>query len=447
MGEIARPRPVINEPSPGAIPGRPFRQAPFVPKSPKNFDEAGLEPSMVEALILKYLADVGSSTGSQIAAHLRLPVAPIFELLAVLKSQQLVEYAGMEQVDDYRFQLTGAGHGRARRYMFESLYVGPAPVPVDAYIEGINAQTITAISPHEQNLREAFHDLLISPEMIQALGPAINSGRGMFLYGNAGNGKTSIAERITRCFGDEIYIPRCLVVDGLIIKLFDAAIHEQIVENKTALFSEHALDERWVRIKRPTIVAGGELTMEALEVRYNPTSKICEAPLQLKSNCGTLVLDDFGRQRVKPIELLNRWMVPLEKRYDYLALPNGETLRVPFDQLIIFSTNLEPRDLCDDAFLRRIPYKINVPDPSEGEFRELFDFVGPNMGFTLDKAFHHALDYLVATHYTAKKRPFRRCQPRDLLLQVKNRCLFLGEPLSVSPHLYDLAASMYFTIM
>jgi len=182
-------------------------------------------------------------------------------------------------------------------------------------------------------------------------------------------------------------------------------------------------------------------------VTLNRSTGISEAPLQLKSNCGTLVIDDFGRQRMKPIELLNRWIVPLEKRYDFLALPNGKKLHVPFDQLIIFSTNLEPKDLCDDAFLRRIPYKINVPNPTEEEFRKLFDFVAPKMGFTLQKPFYDALDYLIETHYTAKNRPFRCCQPRDLLLQVRNRCLYLGEPLSVSPALYDYAASVYFTIM
>jgi predicted ATPase with chaperone activity len=283
--------------------------------------------------------------------------------------------------------------------------------------------------------------------MFQILGPAINSGRGMFLYGYPGNGKTSIAERITRCFGDEIWIPRCLIVDGMIIKLYDPANHDAIGVKKHSIIKQDLVDERWIKIKRPTIVVGGELTMDALEVQYNPTSKTCEAPVQLKSNCGTLVIDDFGRQRMKPIELLNRWIVPLEKRYDFLALPNGKKLRVPFDQLIIFSTNLEPKDLCDDAFLRRIPYKINVPNPTEEEFRKLFDFVAPKMGFTLHKPFYDALDYLIETHYTSKSRPFRCCQPRDLLLQVRNRCLYLGEPLNVSPHLYDYAASVYFTIM
>jgi len=419
----------------------------FVPKPPKDFKEAGLDTAVVESLILKYLAGVGSAVGSQIAEELCLPTAPVIEYLAGLKLQQIVVYTGTAHLDDFCYTLTDAGKDRARRFMLESLYVGPAPVPVEAYIAGVTAQTITTVTPQADDLKRAFDDLLVSHEMFQVLGPAINSGRGMFLYGYPGNGKTSIAERITRCFGDEIYIPRCLIVDGLIIKLFDPAAHEQVSVRKNTIFKHEMLDERWVRIKRPTIVVGGELTMDALEVQFNSTSKTCEAPVQLKSNCGTLVIDDFGRQRMKPIELLNRWIVPLEKRYDFLALPNGKKLRVPFDQLIVFSTNLEPKDLCDDAFLRRIPYKINVPDPTEEQYRKLFDFVAPKMGFELNKEFYDALNYVVETHYKAKGRPFRCCQPRDLLLQVRNRCLYLGEPLRVTPELYDYAASVYFTIM
>jgi hypothetical protein len=448
MSVEAPPKPSsLNQPSTG-LPVATTRVAgPFVPKPPQTFKEAGLASAVVESLIMKFLAGVGSAVGSQIAEELCLPPMPVLEYLAGLKQQQLVVYTGTAHLDDFRFALTDAGKDRAQRFMLESLYVGPAPVPVEDYIEGIAAQTITTSSPHEADLREAFSDLLISPEMFQILGPAINSGRGMFLYGYPGNGKTSIAERITRCFGDEIYIPKCLIVDGMIIKLFDPASHEQVGFKKSTIVKQNQIDERWVKIKRPTIVVGGELTMDALEVQYNTTSKTCEAPVQLKSNCGTLVIDDFGRQRMKPIELLNRWIVPLEKRYDFLALPNGKKLRVPFDQLIIFSTNLEPKDLCDDAFLRRIPYKINVPNPTEVEFRKLFDFVAPKMGFNLDKPFYEALDYLIAKHYTVKGRPFRCCQPRDLLLQVRNRCLYLNEPLAINPALYDYATSVYFTIM
>lgn len=419
----------------------------FVPKPPTSFAEAGLDPGIVEALILKYLAAVGSATGGQVAESLCLPNNAIIEGLGLLKQQQIVVYVGAAQMGDFTYTLTDAGRERARRYMLESMYIGAAPVPLDKYVESVEAQTITKMHPQEGDLRRAFNDLLITPEMFETLGPAINSGRGMFLYGPPGDGKTSIAERITRCFGDTIYIPKCVIVDGLIIKLLDAANHEIIEPKRGSVLKKTPVDERWVKIVRPTIVVGGELTMEALEVRYDPISKTCEAPVQMKSNCGTLLIDDFGRQRMAPVELLNRWIVPLEKRYDFLALPTGKKVRIPFDQLIIFSTNLEPKDLCDDAFLRRIPYKINITDPSEADFRKLFTFVGPGLGFEFNEATKSAIDYLIETHYRAVNRPFRCCQPRDLLLQVRNRCLYLGQPLRLTTELFDYAVSVYFTIM
>lgn len=419
----------------------------FRPIAPDSFESAGLDPGIVEALILKYLLGVGSAPGGSIARELCLPAAAVTVLLSELKRQQIVVYVGTATMGDFTYTLTDAGRDRAARFMVESMYVGAAPVTVDDYIVSVNAQTITVKNPRESELREAFKDLLISPEMYATLGPAINSGRGMFLYGNPGNGKTSIAERITACFGDEIWIPRCVICDGLIIKLFDPVNHMEVPEESSSIVNSSRFDPRWVKIRRPTLVAGGELTMAALEVQYNATSKTCEAPIQMKSNCGTLVIDDFGRQRMRPIELLNRWIVPLEKRIDFLALPNGKVLQIPFDQLIIFATNLEPKDLCDEAFLRRIPYKINILDPTDAEFRQLFELVGPKLGFELDAEARAAIDHLIETHYRPQERPFRYCQPRDLLLQVRNRCLYLGQELDLSPELFDYAVSVYFTIM
>ena len=221
--------------------------------------------------------------------------------------------------------------------------------------------------------------------MLRRLGPAINSGRGLFLFGPPGNGKTSIAERVTKAFGQFIWIPRAIGIDGEIIRLFDPNAHELApLPASSGLLDECKIDKRWVRIRRPTIVVGGELTMDNLEVTLNTSTGISEAPVQLKSNCGTLVIDDFGRQRMSTDELLNRWIVPLEKRHDYLNLANGKKIQVPFDQLVIFSTNLEPKDLVDDAFLRRIPYKIEVIDPTEEEFRDLFKMMAPQLGFEYD---------------------------------------------------------------
>jgi predicted ATPase with chaperone activity len=446
MSVQAPPRPGPQQPSIG-LPTESTGGEPFVPKAPNTFKEAGLDPGVVESLMLKYLQSVGSASGGEIAREMSLPAEPVIKYLAMLKQHQIVVYAGAAQMGDFVYRLTDMGRERARSFMLESMYIGAAPVPLDTYISAIQAQTIMGVHPREKDLRRAFSDLLVPQEMFEILGPAINSGRGMFLYGPPGDGKSSIAERITLCFGDEIYIPKCVIVDGLIIKLLDRAHHEVIEQRCDSILRKGQIDERWAKIRRPTIVVGGELTMDALEVQYNPTSKTCEAPVQMKSNCGTLVIDDFGRQRMPPIELLNRWIVPLEKRYDYLALPTGKKVQIPFDQLIIFSTNLEPKDLCDDAFLRRIPYKINVGDPTEEEFRQLFEFVGPQLGIEFDQDIREAIDYLIRTHYQKAGRPYRCCHPRDLLLQVRNRCLYLGRPLEVTPELFDYAVSVYFTIM
>lgn len=421
------------------------RQPAFMPLPPESLEDAGLNDEMVDAIVFKFLLTAGSATGAHVAGLLGLPHTLVVERLADLKRQQLVCYTGGASLGDFTYTLTDAGRDRARRYMEESLYVGPAPVPLTTYCEAVKAQSITHEQPVEENLRRAFSDLLVNDRMLTWLGPAINSGRGMFLYGAPGNGKTSMAERITRCFGDTIWIPRTLHVDGFIIKLFDAEIHDEIPRRTSeGIYKAEEIDERWVCIRRPTIVVGGELTMDQLEVRYNATTRISEASTQLKSNCGTLVIDDFGRQRMNPFELLNRWIVPLEKRYDFLGLANGLKIQVPFDQLLIFSTNLEPKDLVDEAFLRRIPYKINVGDPSEEEFRELFRMMAREFMVELRE---DMVTYVIEEYYHKTGRPFRCCHPRDLLLLAKNYCSYQGREPEMNKHNLDFAADVYFTVM
>ena len=416
----------------------------FRPKPVKSLAEAGLTPEMVDAVIFKYLHMAGSAAGARIASTLALPHLIVVERLTDLKQHQLLGYVGTAQMGDFTYTLTEAGRERARKCLDESLYVGTAPVPLKAYIEAIKTQSITNEQPDEQTLRESFGDLLVNDQMLATLGPAINSGRGMFLYGFPGNGKTSIAERITRCFGSEVYIPRTLHVDGFLIKLFDPEIHHEIPTPHDTLFKSDKTDERWVKIKRPTIIAGGELTMDALEVRYNATTRISEASMQLKSNLGTLVIDDFGRQRMNPFELLNRWIVPLEQRYDFLALANGQKIQVPFDQLLIFATNLEPRDLVDEAFLRRIPYKINVVDPTDEEFRELFRMMCRSLDIEYEE---EAVSYLIDEYYRKTGRAFRCCQPRDLLTIIRNQSKYSGEPLVLTRENIDFATRVYFAVM
>lgn len=417
----------------------------YLPKVPESLDEAGLGPEDVERLILKFIFNKGAASGRAVANQIKLPFSIIDPLMKGMKRDQLLALAGSAEMGDYVYGITDLGRERARRYIEECTYYGAAPVPMCDYLKAMQAQSIAGQQATEADLRAAFSDLLINEDMLSRLGPAINSGRGMFLFGEPGNGKTSIAERITKCFGSTIWIPRALGVEGEIIRVYDPGIHDEVpYVQGDGLFDLSGIDPRWVQIVRPTVIAGGELTMAQLEVTLNPTTRICESPLQLKSNCGTLLIDDFGRQRMPVDELLNRWIVPLEKRYDFLNLPSGKKVQVPFDQLIIFSTNLEPKDLVDGAFLRRIPYKIQVPDPTEAEFKEIVRRIAPKMGFQYEQS---AVDHLVQTHYLAVKRPFRSCQPRDLLLQVKNYCTYRDIPRKMTNEAFDFAVENYFSVL
>lgn len=417
----------------------------FLPIEPASFRAAGLTDSEVEALILKYLLARGDAIGRDIAEQIKLPFILVDEILWRLKNDQLLVHKGSAPMNDYQYQLTDLGQERARRYASSCSYFGAAPVSLADYITGVTAQSLTRQHPTVEALHTAFDGLLLNRRMLDRLGPAVNSGRGLFLYGFPGNGKTSIAERVTKAFGQYIWIPRALGVDGEIIRLFDPVNHEEApLQANTGLLDQGKVDKRWVRIVRPTIIAGGELTMSALEVTVNTSTGICEAPLQLKSNCGTLVIDDFGRQRMRVEELLNRWIVPLERRIDFLNLPNGKKINVPFDQLIVFSTNLEPRELVDEAFLRRIPYKIEVLDPTEEEFRELFRILCPAMGFEYSE---EPISHLIHVHYKKAGRPFRFCQPRDLLLQVRNYCLYQNTELKLTEEYFDEACHNYFAVM
>ena len=429
--------------TPAAAPAAaPVGENEFLPIEPASLKEADLSEALIEELILKYLLSIGNTTGRVVAEQIKLPFKLVEERLRQIKNDQLVVYRGTAPMNDYEYQLTDMGRERARRYVEHCSYFGAAPVSLKDYVASVEAQSLTRQHPTAEDLERAFHDLLLSKRMMRRLGPAINSGRGLFLYGAPGNGKSSIAERVTRAFGDYVWIPRTIGIDGEILRMFDPSNHEEVPLEQAAGLLDNRIDKRWIRIRRPTIIVGGELTMNSLEVTLNTSTGISEAPLQLKSNCGTLVIDDFGRQRMSTDELLNRWIVPLEKRFDFLNLPTGKKVQVPFDQLIVFSTNLEPKDLVDDAFLRRIPYKIDVIDPTEEEFRELFRIMAPKLGFEHDES---AVDYLIKTHY--RGRPFRCCQPRDLLLQIRNFCNFQKQPPQMTAELFDFAVENYFAVM
>ncbi len=421
------------------------RDEPFIPRIPKTLDETGISETLVEELILRFLLARGEASGRMIASQVRLPFLLIEPILNRLKYEQMTAYRGANSVNDYIHVLSEQGRERARQYNLRTTYFGAAPVRLEDYCQAVKLQSVETQRPKREELLQAFKDLLIDKRMLTKLGPAVNSGRGMFLYGYPGNGKTSIAERITQAFGKYIWIPRAISIDGEIMRIYDPMNHEPApVARGDGYLNDSGVDERWIRIRRPTIIAGGELTMDMLEVRRDKETNINEAPLQLKSNCGVLVIDDFGRQRMRVDELLNRWIVPLEKRYDFLNMSSGKKIQVPFDQLVIFSTNLQPKDLVDDAFLRRIPYKIEVENPSEAAFRKLFEIMCPRVGIPYNA---QVIEYLIERHYKPVNRPFRNCHPRDLLLQVKNFCLYQDLPMELKDEYVDFACENYFSIM
>lgn len=417
----------------------------FTPRQPQTIRESNVPEALLEQLIMKYLFQMGQSSARAIANQMKLHHKLVEPMLRQLRTDKLLDLCGTSATGDSIYKITEAGRDRGKRYYDECTYFGATPVSLKDYVHSVSAQTIAGQIVTSHQLADAFSDLLINEDMLNKLGPAVNSGRGMFLFGQPGNGKTSIAERITDAFGSTVWIPRAIYVEGEVMRIFDPGIHEEVEdEGRSGLMDSAPVDRRWVHVKRPTVIAGGELTMSELEVTKNEVSKICESPLQLKSNCGTLVIDDFGRQSMPVDVLLNRWIVPLEKRYDFLNLPSGKKIKVPFDQLVIFSTNLEPRDLVDGAFLRRIPYKIEVPDPSEAEYRKLFEIMCRVTKFEHKP---ECVDHLVKNHYLAVERPFRLCQPRDLLLQVRNYCNFHQKPLELTNEAFDFAVENYFSIM
>jgi predicted ATPase with chaperone activity len=417
----------------------------FWPKEPTTLSESKVSESMLEELVIKFLMAKGESSIREISNQIGMAFAIIEKIIVRLKQEQLLGYVDQATMNDYICRLTEAGRDRGKRYSDSCTYFGSAPVDFGDYVNSVKAQSITKQHPSEADLTRAFSDLLIDPAMMQKLGPAVNSGRGMFLFGYPGNGKTSIAERITAAFGPYVWIPKAITVDRDIVRVFDPMQHiEAPIEDGSGYLTNVHFDRRWIRIRRPTIVVGGELTMEHLEIQYNSKTGISEAPIQLKSNMGLLLIDDFGRQRMSVDELLNRWIVPLEKRYDYLNTSNGKKIQVPFDQLVVFSTNLEPKDLVDDAFLRRIPYKIEVPNPSPENFIKLFAIMCKVLKVEFKP---QVIQHLLENHYFPNNRPLRNCHPRDLLLQIINYCKYRKMPVEMTNETIDFACENYFSIM
>ncbi len=410
----------------------------FFPEAPSNMEASGLTRTHVEELLLKSLFSIGSASSRELASQIKLAGPVVREVLESLRADMLVTYKGTADLVDYVFQLTENGLNRAERLVRRNSYYGATPVTIDAYIASVKAQSLTHFPLRIENIHRALGDLYLTPDKISTISEAVNSGRGMFLFGLPGNGKTSVAERIMSAYPDSIWIPRTIMIGSDIIHVFDSTVHEVV---KNANIQSDRIDQRWVLIKRPTIIAGGELQLDHLEIRQRVGAGVLEAPLQMKANCGALVIDDFGRNRVEPTELLNRLIVPLDRNVDFVTMPNGRQIRIPFEQLLVFSTNLKPQELVDEAFLRRIPFKIRMPEPNEAQFREVFQRVGSQMQIECPP---EMVNYLMQQHFQAAKRPFRFCQPFDILFLVGNKCSLEGTQRRLTRENIDSAVSTYF---
>jgi len=435
------------------------------PRTPFTLADTGLGLMHVCDLILKQLYLQGNLLGIQFARHARLPFPVIDEGLKFLKEEKCIEVSSGELIGpaSYRFNLTELGRRRAREAFDQCRYVGPAPVPLEAYVEQCRRQTVAGTACSMSALSDAFGQLILRQNLLQELGPAVCSGKSIFVYGPPGNGKTMIAKGLgnfLNTHGGDIYVPYAFLAENSIITVFDPTIHrptdntelqalnladpEAIVNpgdiSHSRTLPAPSFDLRWRRVRRPVVITGGELTLEMLDLRFNESSNFYTAPLHIKANCGVFLIDDFGRQIVSPRDLLNRWILPLEERIDFLTLTTGKKFAVPFEQLIVFSTNLDPRELVDEAFLRRIRHKIHIGPPDRELFTEIFQM---NCEIRDIKYNPGCVDFLYSHYYSHNKSP-RSSDPRDLLEITQSICRFRKQPVLLTPELIAEAAERFF---
>jgi hypothetical protein len=408
----------------------------LAPAAPRDVKDTGISDQFLINLILKFMYVKALETPSQISENIKLPVNIIDPLLEFAKENALVQVmgsSGLSLLSELRYDLTDQGRQRAIEQLQRSQYLGPAPVPMASYIQQIERQHITNERVSREDLVGKLSHLVLPQHLVDELGPAANSAKAILLYGPPGSGKTSIAEGMGRTFRGLVYVPYAVELDGQVITIFDPTIHLPIEQKfaeapvsvkQTRSLVRESIDSRWVPCRRPTVMSGGELRMEMLDLKYSPEAGLYEAPLQIKAMNGIFIIDDFGRQMVNPRDLLNRWIVPLEKRFDFLHLHTGRKFLIPFDVLIVFSTNLAPEDLMDEAFLRRIPYKILVGAPTIEDYIEIFQRVCASQKIQIPPGL---MEELLREFYEKNGEGVASYHPKFLIDRVIDRCRYRGE--------------------
>jgi hypothetical protein len=411
------------------------------PPPPQSIEETGLAPSMIEHLLLKILYFRGDVLGRELASSIGLRFSIIDNILENLKLQRIItvkKSMGMGSISSV-FCLTEQGRQVTRGYLETNQYTGPAPVPIEQYADMVRLQRLPDNWLTMDMLREAYRHMVVTPELLASIGPAVASGKSFLVYGQPGNGKSFLAEALFNLQTTPVYVPYAIECQGMIIQMFDPVYHTKVEEEDdsiSALAFEAQYDRRWLKCRRPFIVTGGELTMHMLDLNFNATAGVYDAPFQLKANNGIYLIDDFGRQKASPAEILNRWIVPMERRIDYLTFQTGGKTAVPFETFLVFSTNLEPRQLGDEAFLRRIQYKMFMRNPSVDEFRQIFT------RYCQSQKLPHAPelpDAFIEQRYIRTGKKFRRCHPRDVITHAIGLIRFEGRPWELTMEVLDRA--------
>ena len=426
---------------------------PFVAQ-PNTIEETGLDLSLLVDLAVKTIYFQGRPSGRQLSEQLALSFPVTEELISFLRREQAIEIVGSQGFGEqaYQYALTSRGTEKAEEALGRSHYVGPAPVTFDLYTKVLEEQSVSRVRIDRDTFIDGLSHLVLSRRVLAALGPAVNSGSSVLIYGGSGNGKSTITFAIGKMLPGHVLIPYAVEVHGQIIKVFDPRLHQTVPDEQaeerrqspTGFVTnggERRRDRRWAVCKRPVVTVGGELTMQDLELRYSQVSKFYIAPLQWKANSGVLIVDDFGRQLIQPQELLNRWIVPMEQGIDHLSLHSGDTIELPFELLLVFSTNIPPYELGDEAFFRRIRHKVEVPNPTQEEFVAILRRVCAERNVPCPD---EGIRYLIDTYYKRLGRSFKGCHPRDIVELCMDMARFYGEPPQLTPEWIDLAAASYF---